>query len=364
MLSYGNVCLIMAREKVFVGVSGGVDSSVALLRLKEAGYAVTAVFIKTWQPDFIECTWKRDRLDAMRVSATLGVPFITFDAVDTYKQQVAEYMIAEYREGRTPNPDVMCNEHVKFGAFYNFALEEGADKVATGHYAQIIRKGDFYELRRGVDSNKDQSYFLWRLNNTQLSRIIFPIGNSRKPEVRAEALHANLPTHAKHDSQGICFLGEVDMKDFLSHYVQSTPGVVTDIMGNVVGEHDGALFYTLGQRHGFTILTQKNTERPYYIVKKDMATNTLTVDHIPPTCSGTKVTLCEVNLFNKNLPEFCEAQFRYRQKPFPIKCKMEADGTLGVSILEQNIELPSVGQSCVFYSGNHCLGGGVIQRVE
>lgn len=354
----------MAKEKVFVGVSGGVDSSVALLRLKRAGYAVTAVFIKTWQPDFIECTWKRDRLDAMRVSATLEVPFITFDAVEAYKEQVAEYMIKEYTEGRTPNPDVMCNEYVKFGAFYNFARKNGADKVATGHYAQVLRNGDSYELHRGIDSNKDQSYFLWRLKAEQFPHILFPIGNSHKPAIRAEAQHANLPTHAKQDSQGICFLGQVDIKDFLSHYVTFKQGDVIDTSGAVVGKHDGTLFYTLGQRHGFTTLTKQDTEKAYYVIAKDIIANTLTVDHTPPICTGTKITLCDVNTFNRNVPEFCSAQFRYRQKPFKIQCEYAEDGNLVISPLEQNIELPSVGQSCVFYDGNHCLGGGVIQKVE
>ncbi|MCR4285768.1 MAG: tRNA 2-thiouridine(34) synthase MnmA [Candidatus Kaiserbacteria bacterium] len=352
----------MAKEKVFVGVSGGVDSSVALLRLKEAGYAVTAVFIKTWQPDFIECTWKQDRLDAMRVSATLGVPFITFDAVEIYKQKVAEYMIAEYREGRTPNPDVMCNEYVKFGAFYDFARNNGADKVATGHYAQMVKRANSYELHRGIDSNKDQSYFLWRLKVDQFPHILFPIGNSYKPAIRAEAMEAHLPTYAKQDSQGICFLGQVDIKDFLSHYVTSKQGDVLDTGGAVVGRHDGALFYTLGQRHGFTTLTKQDTEKAYYVIAKDIIANTLTVDHTPPTCMGTRVTLCDVNIFDQNLPEFCSAQFRYRQKPFKIQVERARNGEIVISLLEKDIELPSVGQSCVFYEGDHCLGGGVIQK--
>lgn len=347
-----------------MGVSGGVDSSVALLRLKEAGYDVTAVFIKTWQPDFIPCTWKEDRLDAMRVSAHLNVPFLTFDAETVYKDRVAEYMITEYREGRTPNPDVMCNEHVKFGAFYDFALRNGADKVATGHYAQIVKSGGTYELHRGTDSNKDQSYFLWRLKSAQLSHILFPVGDSPKPAIRSEALRANLPTHAKHDSQGICFLGEIDIKDFLSHYVTSTQGDILDTTGTVVGKHDGALFYTLGQRHGFITLTKQDTEKPYYVIGKDISTNTLIVDHIPPICTGTKVTLHNVNMFSQSLPEFCSAQFRYRQKPFNVQCEQKTNGTIAIEILDTHIDFPSIGQSCVFYDGDHCLGGGVIQCVE
>ncbi len=351
------------RETVYVGVSGGVDSSVSLLRLKKSGYNVVAVFIKTWQPDFVECTWKQDRLDAMRVSATLDVPFITFDAEQAYKENVADYMIHEYKAGRTPNPDVMCNESVKFGVFYDFAMASGADRVATGHYAQIKTVGDAFELHRGVDGNKDQSYFLWRLRGAQLSHILFPVGDSHKPTIRREATKAMLPTHAKHDSQGICFLGQVDIKDFLSHYIDNRPGDVLTTDGTIVGTHEGAFFYTIGQRHGFKIHTTDDNLLPYYVVSKDIEKNVLMVDHAPRTCTNTIITLSSVNTLIDTLPEYMEAEFRYRQTPFRVQHVKSNEGHDMLKVLDTNIEVPSVGQSCVLYSGTRCLGGGVINTV-
>jgi tRNA-specific 2-thiouridylase len=351
-------------KKVFVGVSGGVDSSVSLLRLKEAGHDVTAVFIKTWQPDFTPCTWKDDRLDAMRISASLSVPFLTFDAETAYRDMVAEYMINEYREGRTPNPDVMCNEHVKFGVFYDFACAHGADYVATGHYAQVLTaQSGQMELHRGIDTNKDQSYFLWRIKRNQLEHILFPVGALKKPEVRKEAESANLKTQDKKDSQGVCFLGEIDMKDFLSHYIDISEGLVRDASGKDIGRHDGVVFYTVGQRHGFTITTGQDAEKPYYVISKEIETNTLIVDHAPRTCTNSTVTLGSVNLLVDSLPEFMEAQFRYRQKPFRVQRIKSDAGHAMLKVLDTNIESPSIGQSCVLYSGTHCLGGGIINMV-
>lgn len=352
------------QETVYVGVSGGVDSSVSLLRLKRSGYNVVAVFIKTWQPDFVECTWKHDRLDAMRVAATLDVPFITFDAVDAYKENVADYMIREYKAGRTPNPDVMCNESVKFGVFYDFAIAHGANKVATGHYAQIKSTGSNFELHRGVDENKDQSYFLWRLRSEQLPHILFPVGDSTKPTIRREATKAMLPTHAKHDSQGICFLGQVDIKDFLSHYIENRSGDVINTDGTVVGTHEGAFFYTIGQRHGFKIHTTDDNLQPYYVVSKDVDKNVLVVDHIPRTCTGNVITLSSINTLIDTLPEYMEAEFRYRQTPFRVQHLKNEEGHDMLKVLDTDIEMPSVGQSCVLYSGTRCLGGGVISNIS
>jgi tRNA-uridine 2-sulfurtransferase len=351
------------KENVFVGVSGGVDSSVSLLRVLNEGHTATAVFIKTWQPDFIACNWEKERLDAMRVAAHLGVPFITFDAVEAYKNEVADYMIREYREGRTPNPDVMCNQHVKFGAFLAFARAHGATKVATGHYAQRFLNDGYYELHRGVDVEKDQSYFLWTLSQEQLAHILFPIGDTPKPIVRKEAESAGLPTFAKQDSQGICFLGPVDMKEFLSHYITVAEGNVLDENGTVVGTHEGALMYTLGQRHGFTILPTGDTTLPYYIVGKNIEENTLTVSHTPLSCAGTQILLSHLNVIGASLPTSCEAQFRYRQKPFTVTVKMRNDGHAMLTVHDADIEMPSRGQSCVLYSGTRCLGGGIINDI-
>ena len=241
-------------RKVYIGMSGGVDSSVSAALLKKAGYDVTGVFIKVWQPDWINCTWKEDRMDAMRVAALLDIPFITLDLEKEYKEEVVDYMISEYRAGRTPNPDVMCNRYVKFGGFYDWAMKQGADYVATGHYAQVIDG----KLIAGNDKNKDQTYFLWTLNKEQLSKTIFPVGNIEKPEVRKLAKKFNLPNAEKKDSQGLCFIGKIDIKEFLSHYIDSKRGNVLNIEGEVIGEHDGSFFFTIGERHGFNIL-KKNT---------------------------------------------------------------------------------------------------------
>ena len=351
------------KENVFVGVSGGVDSSVALLRVLKAGHKATAVFIKTWQPDFITCNWEKERLDAMRVAAHLEVPFITFDGENAYKNEVADYMIREYTLGRTPNPDVMCNQHVKFGVFLRFALAQGATKIATGHYAEVQMHNGRYTLLRGIDSDKDQSYFLWTLSQEQLAHTFFPIGDTKKPDIRIEAERAALPTFKKHDSQGICFLGPVDIKDFLSHYVDGAPGDVLNEEGSVIGTHTGALYYTLGQRHGFSILPSQDSSLPYYVVGKDMVTNTLTVSVTPRTCTNTRITLSDMNVIAPVLPEICEAQFRYRQKPFNVTVEMTVDSRGMLTVQDAHVDMPSVGQSCVLYAGRECLGGGIINDI-
>jgi tRNA-specific 2-thiouridylase len=216
---------IKIKKRVFVGMSGGVDSSVSSALLKKAGFDVTGVFIKTWSPDFMECTWKDERLDAMRVCAKLDIPFITLDLEKEYKEKVADYMIEEYKKGRTPNPDVMCNKEIKFGAFFNWAMSRGADYVATGHYARTLKKksGEVM-LSAGNDDNKDQSYFLWNIKKEHLDKTLFPVGHLEKSEVRKLAKKFNLPTATKKDSQGVCFLGKVDMKDFLEHYIRPKRG--------------------------------------------------------------------------------------------------------------------------------------------
>ena len=269
------------KKKVFVGLSGGVDSAVSATLLKKQGYEVVGVFIKTWHPDFLECNEEDERRDAMRVAAFLDIPFLTFDLADVYKKEVADYMIREYKEGRTPNPDVMCNKEVKFGTFLKKAISMGADCVATGHYARVLSpcEGGVPEgrggLLKGKDPSKDQSYFLWTLKQEQLERIVFPIGNLKKTEVRKLAKKFNLPVAEKKDSQGICFLGAVDLKEFLKHYIKFKKGKVCDEKGEVIGHHEGAVFYTLGERHGFTITKKKSTDGPYYIVGKDIKKNTL-----------------------------------------------------------------------------------------
>jgi tRNA-specific 2-thiouridylase len=352
------------RERVFVGLSGGVDSSVAALRLLKAGHDVVGVFIKTWQPDFIECTWESERRDAMRVAAHLNIPFLTCDAIEAYRHDVAEYMIREYTAGRTPNPDIMCNAHVKFGAFLEFAKAHGADKIATGHYAQIESKGEYTLLKRGVDSSKDQSYFLWKLTDTQRAHALFPVGDTVKSDIRKEAADAGLPTSSKDDSQGICFLGEIEMVDFLRNTTKLTPGNVLDSTGAIIGNHEGALVYTLGQRHGFTIHKQTPDMPPLYVVAKDLSANTITVAPTIRTFTKGIVSLTDVQWTQPITVPNCEAQFRYRQKPFSVTITEHSRTHAIITVPDTATELPSLGQSCVLYRGDYCLGGGIINAVE
>ncbi|TSD02101.1 MAG: tRNA-specific 2-thiouridylase MnmA, partial [Parcubacteria group bacterium Athens0714_24] len=256
------------KKKVFVGMSGGVDSSVTALLLKKQGYDVVGCFIKGWYGNF-DCTWKEDRRDAMRVCAKLDIPFITIDAEKEYKKEVVDYMIREYKAGRTPNPDVMCNRYIKFGVFLKKALEMGADYIATGHYVKLNKN----KLLQAKDLNKDQSYFLWTLTQKQLKYCLFPIGNLTKPEVREIARKNNLSTAEKRDSQGVCFIGEFDIMDFLKKYIKPRKGKVINLENKIVGEHNGVNFYTIGQRHGLS----RGGGIPYYIVAKDAKKNLLIV---------------------------------------------------------------------------------------
>lgn len=348
-------------QTVFVGMSGGVDSSVAALRLKKQGYSVVGVFIKVWHPDFMVCNWEQERLDAMRVAAHLEIPFMTCDAETEYRDEVAKYFIDEYKAGRTPNPDVMCNKEVKFGAFLKFAQEKGADYIATGHYAQRVNNVEIAELHRGKDTNKDQSYFLWTLTQEQLEFTLFPVGDTTKEQIRKEAEKAKIPVAEKKDSQGICFLGHVDIPEFLSHYVELKVGDVLDTSGNVIGTHQGALVYTTGQRHGFTLHNVSNDSQPHFVIARDISKNTITVD----TKRALTTTSQQVQLRNVTLrkpvtdTEELTAQFRYRQKPFKVRLKEEND-ELFTLYVEENVEQPSAGQSCVVYQGSHCIGGGIV----
>lgn len=352
------------KEKVFIGLSGGVDSSVSALLLKQKGFDVEGVFIRTWQPDWTPCTWRQDRRDAMRVCAKLNIKFNEIDLEETYKKEVADYMIREYKEGRTPNPDVMCNRTVKFGGFLKWAIKNGGDYVATGHYAQVFDMEGLLVLGRGIDKKKDQSYFLWTLRSEQLDRVVFPIGHLEKTEVRRIAKKNNLITAEKKDSQGICFLGDIDMQDFLRHYIEEKPGIVLDSSGQEIGTHRGALFFTLGQRHGFVINKKGVDDGPRYVVAKDIDKNTITVGKsVAPVLSKRLVHLREVNFIVRDsfkIGSKLEAEIRYHGT---IQyCKV-----VGVSLDSLQIEFEkhdptlSSGQSVVFYNGNVCLGGGVVK---
>jgi len=347
-------------QTVFVGLSGGVDSSVAALRLKKQDYNVVGVFIKVWHPDFMVCNWEAERLDAMRVAAHLEIPFLTCDAEATYRDEVAHYFIGEYKAGRTPNPDVLCNKEVKFGAFMRFAKERGADFIATGHYVKRV-EGKTNELHRGVDRNKDQSYFLWSLTQEQLDYALFPVGDTEKNQIRAEATKAGIPTATKKDSQGVCFLGHIDIPEFLSHYIDLKSGDVLTEQGAVIGTHQGALVYTLGQRHGF-ILNNKDTARKHhYVVARDIDKNTLTVSEERKTTQQNDTVKLTNTVVRSplNIGDTIEAQFRYRQAPFKVCVIAQRSDTLTLSVLEPT-EQPAAGQSCVLYRGSHCIGGGII----
>ncbi len=346
-----------SRKTVYVGVSGGVDSSVSLALLKDGEYNVVGCFIKTWQPDFITCTWREERRDAMRVCAALDVPFLTIDAEREYKELVGEYFINEYRAGRTPNPDVMCNKEIKFGVFLKYALAHGADFVATGHYA-ISREG---KLLAGLDKSKDQSYFLWTLTKDQIEKIIFPVGNLQKSEVRKLAGKYNLPTETKKDSQGVCFLGPIDMKEFLAHYIPKKEGHVLNFSGDVIGTHDGALFFTLGERHGFTITQKGIDDKPMYVITRNLEQNTITVSGNKSDeekyKDTKKIKLESINwIFGvaPNVTKKLQARIRYQQ---PLQsCRIEND----MVIFEEAQIAASSGQSVVIYDGEVVLGGGII----
>lgn len=355
----------ISKKRVFVGMSGGVDSSVSAALLKARGYDVTGVFIKVWQPEWLRdtsvCTWREDRLDAMRVAAQLEIPFITLDLEKEYKEEVVDYMIREYRAGRTPNPDVMCNRFVKFGGFYSWAVKQGADFVATGHYCQIVNG----ELVMGNDTNKDQTYFLWTLRRDQLPRILFPVGNIEKPEVRKLAKKFGLATAKKKDSQGLCFIGKIDIKEFLLHYIDEKSGDVLSEDGRVIGSHDGALFYTIGERHGFTIIDKTPHDAPYYVIAKDIEKNTIVVsnkNNKGELANGKNTTvLGDVNWISENRPVVGKkymARSRYREALQEIT--ISNTDVFSVTFLKPQSTL-SPGQSLVIYDGKVCVGGGVIQ---
>ncbi len=348
-------------KTVFVGVSGGVDSSVAALLLKNQGYCVIGVFIRTWSPDFIECIWKDERRDAMRVCAHLDIPFLECDAEEAYKKGVADYMIREYKEGRTPNPDVMCNREVKFGVFWDFAKKHGADFIATGHYA-INKKEKNFTLKCSSDDSKDQVYFLWTLNQEDLSHTLFPVGHLKKSEVRKLAEKYKLPTSTKKDSQGVCFLGPLDMKDFLKHYIEEKEGYVLNEEGEVVGVHDGVYFFTIGERHGFNITDKRYKTTPVYVISKDLNKNTITVspNQLALNSTNTEIRCKNPNWINMEPKEdkYYTCQIRYHGELLKCSIKFEKDNNILV-LFNKPIYVDS-GQSIVFYDKDICLGGVIV----
>ncbi len=359
----------MAKQTVYVGMSGGVDSSVTAALLKQGGYNVVGVYMKNWTkslPGFA-CPWKEDYQDAKRVAVQLGIDFKVFDFEKEYKQKVVDYMIAEYKAGRTPNPDIMCNQEVKFKLFLETALEDGADLIATGHYAKVSKrqkakgKKEAVELHRAKDENKDQTYFLYRVTEEALSKTLFPLGDYTKPEVRALAKKFGLVTATKKESMGICFVGKVGIKEFLQQYVEAKPGKIIDQNGVTVGEHDGAIFYTIGQRTGLGV----GGGLPYYVAGKDMKKNEVyvTTDLSDKKLWAKELVLADVHWINPAASDkkLNKLSIRTRHRASLIDCEIieKTKNTLRVKLISE-IRAATPGQSAVLYDGDHCLGGGVI----
>ncbi|MNO52843.1 tRNA-specific 2-thiouridylase MnmA [compost metagenome] len=355
--------------RVVVGMSGGVDSSVTALLLKQQGYDVIGIFMKNWDDtdEFGNCTAEADSEDVRRVCEQIDIPYYTVNFEKEYYDKVFAYFLEEYKRGRTPNPDVMCNREIKFGEFLNKALSLGADYVATGHYARVVEEGGEFKLLRGVDSNKDQTYFLNALNQEQLSKAMFPIGHLPKPEVRKIAAEAGLYTAKKKDSTGVCFIGERNFREFLSHYLPAKSGEMVDIAtGEVKGRHDGLMYYTLGQRQGLGI-GGSGTGEPWFVAEKDLEKNILYVVQGDKHHSlySTALTASSVNWIagNDKLPEGsfkCTAKFRYRQPDQGVTLTPQADGTIIVEF-DKPQKAITPGQAVVFYNGEECLGGGTIE---
>lgn len=341
--------------KVYVGMSGGVDSSLAAALLVEQGYDITGVYMKNWTRDLpgMQCPWAQDLADAKRVAVQLNIPFKVFDFQQEYKNLVVDYMIHEYSAGRTPNPDIMCNQEVKFKLFLDAALADGADMIATGHYARVENG----HLMKAVDKNKDQTYFLYRITEMALQKTLFPIGDfTSKNAVRVAAEERNLTTAAKRDSQGICFVGSVGIREFLSQFIQTKSGPIIERESNkIIGQHDGAIFYTFGQRHGLNI----GGGLPYYIVGKDMDKNEVYVSTNLNDSHfwASKIELTNIHWINRT-PEIGQTyQIRVRHRAPLVDAELINNNTIKVSQPERAI---AAGQSVVFYKDNVVLGGGIV----
>jgi len=354
----------LQKNVVYVGLSGGVDSAVAAALLKQQGYEVVGVFIKIWQPQWGECNWQEDKRDAMKVAMHLNIKFKTLDLSDRYQKEVVHYMIKEYKAGRTPNPDVMCNTQIKFGDFLQWSLSQGADFVATGHYARVEREKKQVRLLAGVDNSKDQSYFLWQLKQAQLKYCLFPIGQYKKIQVRALAKKLGLPTATKKDSQGICFVGNIGMKDFLKKYIKPKRGQVLNEHKEVIGYHEGAFFLTIGQRRGFTITRKGVNDEPYYVINKNIKQNTITVAFKKTAHKLTHNNIIFIKQINwiadkPKLNMSYQARFRHLQARQKCKLHKQGVGSYEVRFTKKQIGIAS-GQSLVLYNKQVCLGGGII----
>ena len=361
--------------KVILGLSGGVDSSAAVIKLKEQGYEVETMFMRNWdsatnndvfgnptlQDDV--CPQEVDYQDAVKVAEKLGVKLHRIDFITEYWNTVFKYFLDEYKKGRTPNPDIMCNKEIKFKAFLDHAMTLGADFIAMGHYARVIHDGDKHYLLRGLDENKDQTYFLSQISKQQLAKALFPIGDMQKKEVRALAEEYDLVTAKKKDSTGVCFIGERNFKEFLKNYLPSKPGKMVTVDGKIMGEHDGIMYYTIGQRHGLGIGGDGD---PWFVIGKNLKDNTLLVGQGKNNelLYSNRIITSNVNFFNEPPVDGAEitAKFRYRSKDVPVKIKWLDKDKLEVQTLEPAWAV-TPGQACVFYDGEYCLGGSIIDEV-
>ena len=354
-------------SKVIVGMSGGVDSSVAALLLLEQGYQVEGLFMKNWEEDDDTeyCTAKEDLADAQAVCDKLGITLHKANFAAEYWDNVFEHFLQEYKAGRTPNPDVLCNREIKFKAFLDYAKQLGADLIATGHYVRKLTENGQTFLLKGLDDNKDQSYFLCAVKEEQLAQTLFPVGELEKPAVRALAEKHELLTHDKKDSTGICFIGERRFKDFLETYLPGQPGNIEDTEGNVLGQHSGLMYHTLGQRQGLGIGGVKNQqEAPWYVASKDLDRNVLLVvqgnEH--PLLFSNQLKTTDISWVNQTEPEFplnCQAKVRYRQQD--QACTLSKVGPVYTVNFKEQQRSVTPGQFVVFYQGDICLGGGVIE---
>ena len=351
------------KEHVVVGISGGVDSAVAAMLLLQQGYQVTGVFMKNWEEDDDEkyCAAEEDYRVAREVCAQLEIPLRAINFSSEYWDRVFAYFLEEYRAGRTPNPDVMCNKEIKFKAFLEYAMSLGGERIATGHYARVDRHQDKFRLLRGIDRNKDQSYFLYAIGQHELAHSLFPLGKMEKPEVRRLAEAAGFVNHDRKDSTGICFIGERRFRDFLARYLPARPGEIRTLDGEVKGKHDGLMYATIGQRHGLGI---GGPGEPWYVADKDLGRNILYVvqgkDH--PALYHDTLSATDLSWISGNVPDHhlqCSAKIRYRQDDTPCEFTLTNDRALVRFTEAQRAITP--GQSIVFYHDEACLGGGVIQ---
>lgn len=357
--------------KVIIGLSGGVDSSVSALLLKQQGYLVEGLFMKNWEEDDTEeyCSASEDIADAQAVCNQLDIPLHVVNFAAEYWDRVFENFLQEYQAGRTPNPDILCNKEIKFKAFLDYALQLGADFIATGHYAGKAFADEKYHLKKCADQNKDQTYFLYTLGQKQLAHTLFPLANLTKPEVRALATQAGFPNHAKKDSTGICFIGERRFKEFLAKYLPAQPGNIETTQGKIIGRHDGLMYYTLGQRQGLKIGGQKGAqEDAWYALAKDLERNVLIVGqgHHHPWLMTQTLYCKQISWVAGEcpvLPLQCTAKTRYRQTEQACIVTLTSNNTYQVEFLTSQWAV-TPGQSVVFYDHQHCLGGGIIEQFK